>query len=68
MVHTKNDKYTLQYFKGHVSYGYKKNGWVRTKWVVVNNQGTEVWSIEGKLFNNHKQELFKKFKLEVKTN
>lgn len=68
MVHTKNDKYILRYLKGRVAYSYKKNRWVRTKWVVVNNQGVEVWAIEGKLFNNHKQELFKKFKLEVKTN
>lgn len=68
MVHTKNDKYRLIYVKGHWGYSNGSKYWIRTKWVVVNNQRTEVWSIEGKLFNNHKQELFKKFKLEVKTN
>ncbi len=68
MIHTKNENFELHYFKG---YGVCKQGiqtWVRTKWVVLNNKGDEVWYMEGKLFNVHRTELKKLYNLNVEIN
>jgi hypothetical protein len=67
-IHTQNEKYCLLYCKGHAQSNRGKNTWIRTRWSVLDSQGSELWMLEGKILNCHKDELFKKFKLDVKTN
>lgn len=67
-IHTQNENYCLMYSKGYSKSARGKNIWVPTRWAVLDSTGSEVWTMEGKIFNNHKDELFKKFKLDVKTN